>query len=336
MNPNAKGPEFMVEMDAEQLHQAGIYKPDDLSRATDLGRVQEILANAGIDEELNPLAAEKAMRDADFEAQAGSPAQPERPHTRVSPDDRLAQMQAELDAAKAEADRYKHRYGIGENEKGSLRRRLREIEEMVQGRGGYPAPQAQTFQQPFNPGLQGGIDPNTPVTAADLHQAMLAFAAAQGNAIRQSQEQTIREARGLRNYDLTTDEEEDLYDENPWLKSLPPGQREQAMLKIARPANGRSQPPGTRPNNFTPKPPTQEEILRARVRQTGFVEAPSGASVQERTTQSAADAHRAQLLQKAQEALRRNDGKGSQEMEKILAAMGAGVTDDMDRGFPRR
>ena len=339
-SPNPNVQEYQLNMDAEiaarqQLEDAGVYKPEDLtSGRADIGRAAEVFTNAGIDEELAPLLAEKAIRDAQFAEQAGGDEQPEPAQSpeAAPPQDRLSKMQADLEAAKAEAERFKTLYGRGENDKGNLRRRMREIEERLEGRSQQP-----TYQPPmgYNPAMTGYADPAAPVTAGDMQQALSAFAVAMGNVVRQTREEVIREARNLSKYDLTVDEEEDLLDGNPWLKSLPSGQREQAMMSLARPANGSARPAATRPTaNLTPRPTTPEDALRARVRQTAFIEAPSGASLPERMAASATDMLTAQKLQKLKAALAKPGG--SEEAGSILASLGAGPTDDRDRGFPRR
>lgn len=335
--------EYQLNMDAEiaarqQLAEAGVYKPEDLTDGrADVGRVAEVFTRANVDEEIQPLLAEKALRDAEFERHAEGVEQP-LPRdldeaTRQNPQDRLAQMQGELEAAKAEAERYRTLYGREANEKGNFRRRLREIEDRLEGRQGGYQPPAQPYGYTPQPVMPPVADPNQPVTLQDVYSLMMAQSAAFGSQLRQSREEAIREAKSLNGYNLTVDEEEDLLDGNPWLKSLPAGQREQAMMALARPANGRPQPAGGR-RPLPPSAPNQEEILRAKLRQAAFIEAPSGASTQERAAQSPTDIATAKKLQDLKVAAATPGG--SKKMEEILASMGAGVTDDRDRGFPRR
>lgn len=329
---------LQVENAARQmLAEAGISKPDDLMQGrADIGRTAEILARAGVtNPEKDPFVAEKALRDADFEEMAGSSAQPEpafypEPQPQGQGQDKLAEMQSRLEAAEAEAKLWKDRYGNGENVKGDLRRRLREIEERVTGQ--QPRFQPQFPQQAgYNPVMIGVQDPSQPPSAYEVQQALAAMATAFGNAVRDAREEAVREARALRDYDLSTDEEEDLFEKFPTLKGLPAGQREQLMYAIARPqTSAPGRPTGIPNGKFPPRPvgPTPEEVLRAKVRQTGFIEASSGAAPQERNAATAAQSQHAQRWKALQDALSKGDGSGSKEAEKILAAMGAGVVND--------
>lgn len=304
------------------LNAAGIFKPEDLQPGRlDQGRTQQILEAAGVQ---NPtgIDAEKALRDADYLAQAGidplgraqdqfeaqrQPAQPD-------PNDSIQQLIAERDDLRQRLDR---------TTRSVSSRRLQRLEAQLNE---LTSRSNQGVAPSYIPPQQAGIDPNLPVTAGDVWQLMMAQSQAFGTRIDNAVKQAVTTARAIQGYSLTQEQEDDLMDANPWIESLPTGQREQAMMALTRtPAASRppGPPPGTR---FTPQPTSQEDIMRARVRQAAFIPAPSRASVPEQNAHRGMDSGRAALVAKYQEAVNRPGG--SEEALKILTQLGAGPVDD--------
>jgi hypothetical protein len=303
------------------LNDAGIFKPEDLMPGRmDMGKAAAILQRQGIDPEVSPIQAEKALRDADYLEQAGiSQPQVQQPQQQEPEPDRLAQLQAQLEQRDAEIRRLNNH-----DPEIKYRRRLRAIEERLSGIGQTTQTQPPQYPPVAMPNM--GIDPNMPVTQADVMSLMMAQSQAFGTHLQRVREEAIKEARALRNYDLTPDEEEDLLDAHPWLQALPVGQREQAMYAVARPNVGNGSAPPAPGKRLTPQPTSQEELMRQRVRQTAFIPAPNRSSVPEQEAHRGGDTARGLLLKKYQEAVNRPGG--SEDALKILTQLGAGPVDD--------
>lgn len=303
------------------LNQAGIYKPEDLQPGRiDQGRNAMILEAAGVQ---NPdsLNAEKALRDADYLEQAGIDpyATARQAAIEQQPPDRLTQLQQELEQTSLERDDLKDKLSRTNRSV----RRLRDLEAEVQQLRSTPP----IYQQPqYANSAQIGLDPQQAVTAGDVYQLMIAQSQAFGNRIDNAVKQAVTAARAIQGYSLTQDQEDDLLDANPWIESLPPGQREQAMMALTKPQTA-SRPPGPPPGTrFTPQPTSQDEMMRARVRQAAFIPAPSRASIPEQDAHRGIDTARVALQKKYQEAI--NKPGGSEEALKILTQLGVGLVDD--------
>lgn len=307
------------------LNQAGIFKPEDLQPGRmDMGRTQQILEAAGI-QNADSIDAAKALRDADYITQAGGDPlaiaqQQYESQQPTQPVDRLTQLQHEMEQIALERDDLRDKLSRTNRSV----RRLRDLEaEVQQLRSAPPA-----YQQPqyVNP-AQIGLDPQQAVTGADVYQLMMAQSQAFGNRITEAVKQAVTAARAIQGYSLTPEQEDDLMDANPWLESLPTGQREQAMMALAPKPQVASRPSGPPPGTrFTPQPTSQEDIMRARVRQAAFIPAPSRASVPEQDAHRGVDSARVALQKKYQEAISRPGG--SEEALKILTQLGAGPVDD--------
>lgn len=311
---------------------AAMFKPEDLQAGrADIGKVVGILEGKGIDPSTvstNSSEVEKALRDADYAAQAGQPLQQKL--VGVQEDDRLAQLQAQLDEVTRERDDYSKKFEAAVKSSAPSRaagRRLRELEQQVRDMRSHPVNNFQGI-----PGPQvAGLDPNQPITAGDLWGLMMAQSQALGNRVDSALKQVVGTARALNGYSLTPDQEDDLLDAHPWLDRLPTGEREQAMMDLSREPQ-KSRPPGPPPGTrLTPNAPSQEEILRQRVRQAAFIPAPNQASPAEQRQGGSANAARAELIKKYNEALQRPGG--SIEAERILAQLGYPRVDDQNRQF---
>ena len=339
MAENSRIQEWQIDMQAEQrsrdtLAKAGVYKVEDLQTGrADIGKLAQMMEQAGVDEELNPIFAEKVLRDSQLadgmrgeEQQIIAP----QPQPAQQDDNRLAELQAQLEASQAENERFKQMYGKGENEKGDLRRRLRMLEQAVANGGARPA--APVFQNPY-----AGItppDPTAPMTQADMIQ----FATQMGLLVRQQMEQdrqeVINNMKTFRSYDLTVNEEEDLLERYPELEALKPGQREKLMLALARPQGTPAARPPQPNARLTPRQTSPEELLRARVRNAAFVESPTAGSRQESVSPVSQSAVLSQKMKEYQKAV--NTPGGSAKALEILSELGMGVVNDSDTGYPAK
>ncbi len=247
-DPTIRDWEFDVETDRkarEKLADMGINKPEDLQP----GRldIQEVTrALGGVDPEVSPLAAEKAMRNAEMAAQVIGDEQPTiREATPEAPaaapaTDRLAQLQAEATAAKTEADDWKRKYGERENRLGDERRRTAERLARLELGGSVQPQQPQPFNQPqqppsYDPRILGDRDPNVPLTAAETASLMQSMAAAFGSQMRAREAGLLDATRQMRNYDLTADEEVTLIERHPWLANIDRAAQLKAMGDLVKP-----------------------------------------------------------------------------------------------------
>jgi hypothetical protein len=263
--------EFDVEVDRkarEKLGELGISKGEDLQPGrADLTKTAEVLK--GIDPEIDPFIASKAIRDKEFRDMAGGVEQPsvvEEPiQAEVQPPapDRLAQLQAEAEAAKAEADDWKRKYGERENRLGEERRRTAErLARLEQGVGSMP-PQQPTGYTPaqvagtYDPRILGNRDPDTPMTA---------MAAAFGQQMTAREAQLLETTKQLRNYDLTPDEEVTLIEKHPWLANVDRSAQLTAMRDLVEPLRNQAKPSGVGVPAAPAMPQRQnmEQLARAR------------------------------------------------------------------------
>jgi len=269
--------EFDVETDQrvnQKLADMGINKTEDLAsgRQFDAGSVANHML--GVDPEMSPLKTEKMIRDAQFAEMAGHPAnpttdeEPAQPASGTPPaPSREEQLNADLTAAKAEADSWKQKYGERENRLGDERRKTAERLARLEG-GGSVAPPAQNVSTGFTPSMQydprllGGRDPDAPMTNAEGASLLQSLAQAWGAELTTREAQLLETTRQLRDYNVTPDQEVSLIERHKWLANLPRGEQMAAMRDLA-PAVTPTQPSGTPP---MPAKQDMVELARQRIR----------------------------------------------------------------------
>lgn len=309
----------------QKLADAGFLKPEDIQAGrVDMGKLGNMLAAKDIDEELHPLLVEKLNRDVEFaslarEQEEEASARPAETETATeeqpAPEgDRLSQLSAEVDRAKAEAEKWKALYGRSENKVGDVRKRLTELESRVQQAPPYMVDSRQLV----------GKAPDEPITAGDAASLMLSMAAALGNQVRQAKEDALAEMRGINQPGLPADVEAELLEAHPWLESLPKAQKDRAMLDIVQ---TQAKPAAPAPVAPVTKGPAVERA-RATVRESGYIEQSNRSSTAERTSTMPQVAQRQQDVAKLKELLARPGG--AEAAEQLFAALGAGPTDDRE------
>jgi len=268
--------EFDVETDqkvTQKLADMGINKIEDLGpgRGLDAGSAANHLM--GIDPQVSPLLAEKIVRDAQFAEMAGHPGNPATdeteapvPGTPPAPS-REEQLNADLAAAKAEADDWKQKYGERENKLGDERRRTAERLARLEGGTAVTPQPTQTGFTPsmqYDPRLLGGRDPDAPMTNAEGASLLQSLAQAWGAELTTREAQLLETTRQLRDYNVTPDQEVSLIERHRWLANLPRGEQMAAMRDLAPAVT----PTNTQPSGTPPVPNKQDmvELARARLR----------------------------------------------------------------------
>lgn len=317
----------------EKLSEAGIRKPEDLALGrADMGRISALLKEAEYISEdggvqLDPYVAEKIMRNDEYARQSTGSEQPgvqapETPATPAAapPADAQAQFEAALAAKDAELKEWQRKYGERENRLGEERRktaeRLARLEASATGNG-YTPPVTPHYMaaESYDPRIIEGMDPNAPVTAAQMAARMQSLAAAFGSRLTASQEEAIETARHLQGYSLTPSDEADLIDNHPWLAGMPRATQIQAMRALAKPAA----PPvaAAAPSRIAPQRVDMAELARARVRTaTTFIEPSTQGSAQEASATSAINSDYAKKTSRIQELLRTPGG--AEEAERLI------------------
>lgn len=291
------------------------------------GRADFDEQNATFDEwkvenpETQNLAAEKAIRNAEWARQASMPEQQamgRMPQQQQQASDPLSDLQAKLEEANKRAERLSQELGRSEDRRGKDRQRFREVEgrlgqmEAMIRNGG---PQPMMYPNPYGPRMQMG-DPTVGMTFDQVQQLMIAQSEAFGQKMAESEQRAIQTARLIQGYNVPVTKEQDILDANPGLEMLPPAQRYPIIQRLAAISGP------------TPQPQRVEQV-RAQARQVQqFIEPSTRGSQQEVSAQTPQQAAVGQDLQKLQEALSRSDGRGAEEALKILSRLGAGPVDD--------
>lgn len=323
----------------QKLEDAGIRSTRDLELGrADQGKIAALLKEAEfIDDkgngQINPFIADKILRNYEYQQQAGVPM--ETPETVAAPEqtapapaeapapanDHLAQLQAAVEAAKAEADEWKRKYGDRENKLGEERRRTAErlarLEAGNQGR--YSAPVNTPYQAApvsYDPRILGERDPNVPLTAAETAALFQQMASAFGQQLSARDNQIIEAARNLRDYNLTPNEEADLIEKHTWLGTLDRPAQIAAMRDLA-PTLKPPQPSQPAPAPIQPQRSNLAELARARVRTaTTFIEPSSQGSPQETDAAAGVNTEYQKRMSRIQELLRTPGG--SDEAERLI------------------
>ena len=310
----------------EILANAGIQDADDLGPGRfDVGLVAQHLAQP--EPELDPEAIEEAERDAEWKRGVESAGQPYQPVLQPQPQtaqpqeesDPVAKMQADLEAAKAEAQRMKEQYARESERWGNERKKNAERLARLEhgGSGGYvppPTTYAQPGQTPYyDPRILGDADPNAPLTAGQTAALMQNMAAAFGQQLNTREQTVIEAAREMRNYDLTSNEEADLIERHGWLATLDRASQIKAMRDLVQPLRAASQPAAQPP--LTPKPVDMTALARARhLTATTFIEPSSRTSTQEQAAATGIDSALSKKIAEYREAMAARPGMPSFEM----------------------
>ena len=329
---DAEKSQFNLDMNAEVSQRSAqpASQPVDNETSTEIAaRIGELMRQQGINEEMNPMAAEKIRRDLLYQRQVetlpqpdGAPpptGEPSRPEL-----DRLEQLQSELEATRAEATRWKKEFGRREGKVGGMEQRIKELESRVS-----------QVQPQIDVRAITGRQPDEPVTAQDVVNLLMSQSAAFGNTIRQVREEMMN-AGNSSEPGLPLDMEAELVESHPWLTDLPRPQKLRAMQDILASAGVTVTPPS--PNSAQAARPTNSlpEAAKTPVRQVSFIEPSNRGSVAERTAIAPERQVFNQKVSELNEALSRQGG--SAEAAKILASLGAGAVDDTQPGYtvPRR
>lgn len=319
--------EFQINIEAEQkarqmLENAGVTKPEDVQTGrADFGRISQLLTNAQVDEEVHPYVAEKVIRDREWSdlaaQQQGASGQPEQAKEEEAPD-RLALIQQELDAQKAETAKWKLLLGRSEDRRGKEERQHKDL--LARMTPIAPLVDARQFT---------GKSGDEVMTAQEVSNLMMNLAAAFGNQIREAKEEAIKEARAPEEARIPVEVENELAEQYPWLTDLSQTQKERAIMDILAAQPGTKAPISMRsavPSQT--KFPSAAEMGRARVREVGFIEPSNKGSAAEQKSVTPAQQGLQAKLAELRDALKRPGG--SAKAGEILASLGAGLTDDSE------
>jgi hypothetical protein len=317
--------QFPLDMTAEVQQRSSPEKPLDAQSSTEIAaKIDELMRQRGIEPESNPMAAEKIQRDLEYQRQMETFAQPDSaPPTQVTPElDRLDSLQKELEAAKAEATRWKKEFGRREGKVGGMESRIKELEARVS-----------QVQPVIDVRQMTGKDPNEPLTANDVVGLLIAQSGAFGNAMKQLRDELVAQASNSTEPGLPLDLEAELVEAHPWLTDLPRPQKLRAMQDILSQAGVTVAPqaPASTSAAAPRQPSALPEAARAPVRQTAFIEPSNRGSAAESAAISPERQAYREKLAKYQEALSRPGG--SDEAAKILASLGAGPVDETQMGY---
>ena len=321
--------EFSLDMNAEaNARQAQSNQPVGTETATEIAaRIGELMRQSGVDEDRNPLAAEKIQRDLNYQRQIEQFAQPDSaPQNQAISTgevDRLEQMQKELEAAKAEATRWKKEFGRREGKVGGMEQRIKDLESRVS-----------QVQPQIDVRAITGRQPDEPLTAQDVVSLLMSQSAAFGNTIRQVREE-MQNANQSPEPGLPLDMEAELVEAHPWLTDLPRPQKMRAMhdilsssgISIAPQASG-VPPDAQRTNSTLP------DAAKTAVRQAAFIEPSNRGSVAERNS---IIPERQALNEKVGQLRDLLSGPykpgASDKAAELLASLGAGPVDETQQGF---
>lgn len=322
-DPRVQNFTFDVEADMkaqEILGNMGIKDADDLGQGrADVGLIARHI-NERMDPQMDPDLMDTISRDAEWARQAGTPEQPQpRPTGEPSatpPQDRLAQLQAQMESIVQERDTYKEKLEVAVKSAGS--RRLRRLEsQLEQLTSRAVAPQTYNAIPP----QAAGLDPSQPMTAADVWNLMMAQSQAFGTRIDGAIKQAVTAARATQGYSLTADQEETLLDSHPWLESLPIGEREQAMMTLAKPNGNGSRPavpPGAVPPPVRPQGVDLLELARQKhLTATTFIEPSSRGSAPERDAVTGVDSNLAKKIAEYRDAIQQRPGQKGAEFDQF-------------------
>lgn len=316
----------------QALLDMGIQDAEDLGPGrADIGLIAQRMNQP--EAEMDPDAMDEAIRDAEWEKSvespeqpyqprpnAPSPAAPETPATEAETPT-LAQLQAERDAAQAEAKRMKDQYARESEKWGNERKRVAERLARLEhgGNAGGFAPQAPAYAPPqpntyYDPRILGDTDPNTPLSAGQTAALLHSMAAAFGQQMSARDQSVIEAAREMRNYDLTSNEEADLIERHGWLATLDRASQIKAMRDLVTPLRAASQP-------VAPAPPVQPRgvdmaaLARARhLTATTFIEPSSRTSTQEQAAATGVDSALAKKIAEYKEAMAARPGQPNFEI----------------------
>jgi hypothetical protein len=314
-------------MDAE-VKQRGTQSERNVDAGTSTeiaAKIGELMQKSGIDDERNPLAAEKIRRDLEYQRQIEQLPQPESaplPAELAAPEiDRLEQLQRELEAAKAEATRWKKEFGRREGKVGGMEARIKELETQVR-----------QIQPQIDVRQITGREPNEAITAQDAVNLNMALANAWGSQLRQLEERLIAQASTSSEPSLPLDMEAELVEAHPWLTDLPRPQKLRAMQDILSQA-GVTVTPQAPASAGQPVRPTATLPEAAR-RQVAFIEPSNKGSKAERDAvvpeRQALNEKKAQLEKLLHGPYK--PGQSNQAAE-LLASLGAGVVDETQEGY---
>lgn len=318
--------EFDLDMNAEAAaRQQKVEQDLDSATSTEIAaRIGQLMREQGIDEEANPMAAEKIARDLNYQRQIEQFPQPNEAPKVEEPDSeevsRLEKLQADLEAAKKETAKWKTYYGRSESRMGDYKNRLSELEQRV----AQVVPTVDVRQIT-------GKEPGDVLTAQDIVNLMMAQSQSFGTRINQVKEEMVLAIRNPAEDRIPAEVEAELIQAHPWIANLPLPQKERAMSDLLG-AMGRpvSNQPAPQVNNPTA---TLPESARAQVRQAAFIEPSNRGSVAEQRSVIPERQAFNEKIAKYREALNRPGG--SKEAVEILASLGAGIVDETQIGYTR-
>lgn len=306
----------------QALLDMGLKDADDLGPGrADLGLVAQRMNLP--EPELDPDAIDEAIRDAEWEKSVESPEQPYKPVKPSAPaaaapeqepateseTPTLAQLQAERDAAQAEAKRMKEQYARESERWGNERKKVAERLARLEhggGSGGFPQPSSPYPMPPqpgyYDPRILGDTDPNAPLSAGQTAALLHSMASAFGQQLSAREQNVIEAAREMRNYDLTSNEEADLIERHGWLATLDRASQIKAMRDLVTPLRAASQPAAGAP--LKPQGVNMEALARARhLTATTFIEPSSRGSTQEQQAATGVDSALAKKIAEYKEAM---------------------------------
>lgn len=318
---------YNLNMDAEvsaRKANAGANSSDDIA-----AKINEFMAQSGADPQANPLVSEKLQRDLIYQRQVETLPQPDSAPP-LQPDstvelDRLEQMQRELEAAKAEATRWKKEFGRREGKVGGMEARIKELEQRVNSQ--VPTVDVRALT---------GRDPNEPLTGNEVVSLLMAQSQAFGNTIRQMREEVTANAVSP-DQALPLDLEAELVEAHPWLNDIASRpQKMRAMHDILGQAGVTITPanPAPAPDANTSSLPA---AAKTAVRQAAYIEPSNKGSLAE---QRAVVPERQAFNEKMQQIQAIANGPykpgQSDKLAELLASLGAGPVDDSQGAVLRR
>lgn len=326
----AEPSQFSLDMDAEtKVNQEQPKANLDAGTSTEIAaRIGELMRQQGVDDDANPMAAEKIRRDLEFQRQIEQLPQPgEAPELAQEPTtpeiNRLELVEQELEGAKKEVAKWKTYYGRSENRVGDLKSRLDELSSRV----AQIVPQVDVRQIT-------GKNADDVLTAQEIVNLMMSQSQALGSRLAQMKEEMVLAIRNPDESRIPADVEAELVQAHPWIANLPLPQKERAMSDLLG-ALGRpvTPQPVTAQASSQPKLAAVPEPARAQVRQAAFIEPSNKGSAAERSAILPERQALNEKMAKLKEALEKPGG--STEAAKILASLGAGAVDETQVGYLR-
>lgn len=312
--------QFALDMDAEsKAAQRNPAPQGSAMSATEIASaISAQLKADGIDDELNPIAAEKIARDRDYMRQIEQHPLPEGAPEPVEPTtpglDRLDQLAQDKENLERELAKWKTYYGRSESRMGGLKERMAELEARV----------AQT--QPYVDVRQvTGKGPEDILTAQEIVNLLMSQSQAFGKTLSQMKEEMVLAVRNPDESKIPVEVEAELLQSHPWLANLALPQKERAMADLMA---SLGKPVVQRPAAQTAANP---DLGRAPVKQPPFIEPSNRGSAAERHAIAPERQALNEKISKLKEAL----GKpgGSKQAEELLAALGVGAVDESQVGF---